>query len=77
MAVGGLGVDTRLHTGCLLQYHASKACQRVDRKLHACGQLQYGLAIQGLIFSLVLLNYFTLGSYVYNYAQWQRRTPPA
>ena len=23
------------------------ACQRVDRELHACGQLQYGLANQG------------------------------
>ena len=54
-----------------------KGCQSVDRELHACGQLQYGLANQGLIFSLVLLYYFTLGSYVYNYAQWQRRTPPA
>ena len=53
------------------------ACQRVDRELHACGQLHYGLANQGLIFSLVLLYYFTLGSYVYNYARWQRRTPPA
>ena len=53
------------------------ACQRVDRELHACGQLQYGLANQGLIFSLVLFYYFTLGSYVYNYAQWQGRTPLA
>ena len=52
-------------------------CQRVDTKVHACGQLQYGLANQGLFFSLVLLYYFTLGSYVYNCAQWQRRTPPA
>ena len=51
--------------------------QRVDIELHACGQLQYGLANKGLIFSLVLLYYFTLGSYVYNCAQWQRRTPPA
>ena len=25
------------------------ACQRVDKELHACGQLQYGLANQGLI----------------------------
>ena len=54
-----------------------RACQRVDIELHAYGQLQYGLANQGLIFSLVLLYYFTLGSYVYNRAQWQRRTPPA
>ena len=53
------------------------ACQRVDMCLHACGQLQYGLANQGLIFSLVLLYCFTLGSYVYNYARWQGRTPPA
>ena len=30
-------------------------CQRVDMCLHACGRLQYGLANQGLIFSLVLL----------------------
>ena len=52
-------------------------CQRVNMCLHACGQLQYGLANQGLIFSLVLLYYYTLGSYVYNCAQWQRRTPPA
>ena len=54
-----------------------RACQRVDMCLHACGQLQYGSANQGLIFRLVLLYYFTLGSYVYNCAQWQRRTPPA
>ena len=33
-------------------------CQRVDMCLHACGQLQYGLANQALIFSLVLLYYF-------------------
>ena len=51
--------------------------QRVDIELHASGQLQYGLANQGLIFSLVLLYYFTLGRYVYNCAQWQSRTPPA
>ena len=53
------------------------AGQRVDRELHACGRIQYGLASQGLIFSLVLLYYFALGSYVYNCAQWQRRTTPA
>ena len=52
-------------------------CQRVEMCLHACGQLQYGLANQGLIFSLVLPYYFTLVSYVYNCAQWQTRTPPA
>ena len=52
-------------------------CQRVDMCLHACGQLQYGSANQGLIFSLVLLYYFTLVSYVYKYARWQGRTPPA
>ena len=52
-------------------------CQRVDTEVHACGQLQYGLANQGLIFSLVLLYYFILGGYVYNCAQWKRRTPPA
>ena len=52
-------------------------CLRADMCLHACGQLQYGLANQGLIFSLVLLYYFTLGSYVHNYARWQGRTPPA
>ena len=49
----------------------------VDIRFHACGRLQYGLASQCLIFSLVLLYYFTLSSYVYNCAQWQRRTPPA
>ena len=43
-----------------------KACQRVYIELHAYGQLQYGLANEGLIFSLVLLYYFTLISYVYN-----------
>ena len=43
--------------------------QRVDMRLHACGQLQCGLANQGLIFSLGLLYYFTLFSYVYNCAQ--------
>ena len=34
------------------------SCQRVDMCLHACGQLKYGLANQGLIFSLVFLYYF-------------------
>ena len=53
------------------------AFQHVDRELHACGQLQYGSTNQGLISSLFLLYYFTSGSYVYNCAQWQRRSPPA
>ena len=72
-------VASVLTSACTLvvDYSAVEACQRVDRELHACRQLQYGLANQGLIFSLVLLYYFTLGSYVYNCAQWQRRTPPA
>ena len=69
MAVGGLGVDILLHGCCRLQFHAPTGCQRVDMRLHACGRLQYGLANQGLVFSLVLLYYFTLGSYVYNCAQ--------
>ena len=76
MAVDGLSVDI----GCtpVVGYSTTlTGCQRVDRELHTCGQLQYGLANQGLIFSLVLLYYFTLGSYVYNCAQWQRRTTPA
>ena len=76
MAVGCKGVDT----ACTPVDPCSiwiGVCMGVDIRLHACGRLQYGLANQGLIFSLVLLYYFTLGSYVYNYAQWQRRTPPA
>ena len=36
-----------------------KACQRVDIELHACGQLQCGLANQDLIFFLSLLYHFT------------------
>ena len=54
-----------------------KSCKGVVVWFHACGQLQYGLANHSLIFSLVLVYYSTLISYVYNCAQWQRRTPPA
>ena len=50
--------------------------QRLDIYLHACEHLKYGLVNHGLLFSLVLV-YFTLISYVYNYARWQGRTPPA
>ena len=41
----------------------------VDIRLQACGHKQCSLENQGLIFSLVLLYYFTLGGYVYNCAQ--------
>ena len=57
MVVGCLDVDI----GCtpVVGYSAVVgACQRVDMCLHACGQQQYGLANQGLIFSLVFLYYF-------------------
>ena len=54
-----------------------KSCKGVVVLFHACGQLQYGLANDSLIFSLVFIYYSTLISNVYNCAQWQRRTPPA
>ena len=50
-----------LTSACTLVFGYStvvRACQRVDRELHACGKLQYGFANQGLIFSLVLLYYY-------------------
>ena len=76
MAVGCKGVDMDCTLVDLYSTWVG-VCTGVVIRLHACGGLQYGLANHGLIFSLVLLYYFTLGSYVYNCAQWQRRTPPA
>ena len=76
MAVGCKGVDIDCTLVDLYSIWVG-VCTDVVIRLHACGRLQYGLANQGLIFSLVLLYYFTLGSYVYHCAQWQRHTPPA
>ena len=87
MVVGQLNVKTAFLNGELnedvwvvdvrLQYGAQRSCQRVKMWLHVSRHIENGLANHSLIFSLVSLYYFTLGSYVYNCAQWQRRTPPA
>ena len=64
------GVDIGLHTCCRLQYEGKRNCHRLDMCLHACGQIQYGLAAQCLIFSFFLFCYFILDSYVYSCARW-------
>ena len=62
-----------LTTACTLvvDYNMGwSSCQGVDIELHACGHLQNGLANHGLIFSLFLVYYSTLISYVYSCARW-------
>ena len=76
MAVGYKGFDMDC-TPVDLYITWVGVCTSVDIRLHACGYIQCSLANQGLIFSLVLLYYFTLSSYVYNCTQWQRRILPA
>ena len=54
MAVGCKGVEMDCTPVDIYSTRVG-VCIVVDIRLHACGRLQYGLASQGLIFSLFLL----------------------
>ena len=75
MAIDCQSVDI----GCLPVVVYSTTLRRLANVLTSAGTLvdTYSAANQGLIFSLVLVYYSILISYVYSCARWQGRTPPA